>query len=324
MLLTFTIPETVSIILAALLLDWLLGDPCWMPHPVIWIGRLITWSERFWRRSVSSERLAGLFLLLSTMLITAVSATLLIVLARMLHPLAGHLVTVWLCWCCLATRSLADQSARVAAALAADDLPGARKWLSYIVGRDTSELDQDGIWRATVETVAENSSDGIIAPLFYLMIGGPVAAITYKAVNTLDSMVGYKNERYLLFGRASARFDDLVNYLPARLTGWLMLLAAPLVRLSWRGGLRIMLRDGRNHSSPNAGIPEAAAAGALGVQLGGTSSYAGVPVLKPFIGDPLQPLSARSYRGVIRLMYGAELLLVAGWLLVMLLIYFKG
>jgi adenosylcobinamide-phosphate synthase len=324
MLLTFTIPETVSIILAALLLDWLFGDPRWMPHPVIWIGRLITWSERFWRRSVSSEKLAGLFLLLSTMLITAVSATLLIVLVRMLHPLVGYLVTVWLCWCCLAARSLADQSARVAAALAAGDLPGARKWLSYIVGRDTSELDQDGIWRATVETVAENSSDGIIAPLFYLMIGGPVAAITYKAVNTLDSMVGYKNDRYLLFGRASARFDDLMNYLPARLTGWLMLLVAPLVRLSWRGGLRIMLRDGRNHSSPNAGIPEAAAAGALGVQLGGTSRYAGVPVLKPFIGDPLQPLSARSYRGVIRLMYGSELLLVAGWLLVMLLIYFKG
>lgn len=324
MLLTFTIPETISIILAALLLDWLLGDPRWLPHPIIWIGRLIRWSERFWRRTVSSERLAGLFLLLSTILITAISATLLIVLARMIHPLAGHLVTIWLCWCCLAARSLADQSAKVAAALAAEDLQDARKWLSYIVGRDTSELDQAGIWRATVETVAENSSDGIIAPLFYLMIGGPVAAITYKAVNTLDSMVGYKNERYLLFGRASARFDDLVNYLPARLTGWLMLLAAPFVRLSWRGGLRIMLRDGRNHSSPNAGIPEAAAAGALGVQLGGISSYAGVPVLKPFIGDPLQPLSIRSYRGVIRLMYGSELLLVAGWLLIMLMLYFKG
>jgi adenosylcobinamide-phosphate synthase len=165
-----------------------------------------------------------------------------------------------------------------------------------------------------VETVAENSSDGVIAPLFYLMLGGPIAAIAYKAVNTLDSMVGYKNDRYLLFGRASARFDDLLNYLPARLTGWLMVLAAPLAGGSMQGAARTMLCDGRNHSSPNAGIPEAATAGAFGVQLGGSSRYFGKTVVKPVIGKPHQPLSKAVYQRSIRLMYSIQLLLTAIWL----------
>jgi adenosylcobinamide-phosphate synthase len=166
-----------------------------------------------------------------------------------------------------------------------------------------------------VETVAENTCDGVIAPLFCLMLGGPVLALAYKAVNTLDSMVGYKNEKYLAFGWASARFDDLANWIPARLTGILMVLAAPMVRLSPVRAWWIMVRDGKNHASPNSGIPEAAAAGALGVQLGGLSYYFGKPVAKPTIGDALQPLSLNSYRGAVRLMYGAEALLVALWLL---------
>jgi adenosylcobinamide-phosphate synthase len=155
----------------------------------------------------------------------------------------------------------------------------------------------------------------VIAPLFFLMLGGPALALAYKAVNTLDSMVGYKNDRYLSFGWASARFDDLANWLPARLTGILMVLAAPLTGLSARGAWRIMRRDGRNHSSPNSGIPEAAAAGALGVRLGGTNMYSGKPVEKPPIGDPLRPLSAEAYHGAVLLMYGAEGLMVAGWVL---------
>ena len=163
--------------------------------------------------------------------------------------------------------------------------------------------------------MAENTADGIIAPLFYLMLGGPFLGLAYKAVNTLDSMVGYKNERYLSFGWASARFDDLVNYLPARLTAVLMVAAAPLAGLSAGKAWRIMMRDGRNHTSPNSGIPEAAAAGALGVQLGGLNYYFGKPVPKPTIGDAVNPLSLAAYDGVIRLMYGAETLLLALFLL---------
>jgi len=187
------------------------------------------------------------------------------------------------------------------------------------VGRDTDNLDEAGIWRALVETVAENASDGVIAPLCYLMIGGPALGLAYKAVNTLDSMVGYKNERYLRFGWASARFDDLANWLPARITGVLMTAAAPLTGLSGRNALRIMLRDGRNHSSPNSGIPEAAAAGALGVRLGGASRYFGTLVEKPTIGDPSRNLSLESYRGAVRLMYGSMALLLILWCTLLLI-----
>jgi adenosylcobinamide-phosphate synthase len=204
----------------------------------------------------------------------------------------------------------------VAKALDAGDLPLARKQLSFIVGRDTDGLEEPEIWRGAVETVAENTADGVIAPLFFLMLGGPVLGLAYKAVNTLDSMVGYKNERYLLFGRASARFDDLVNYIPARLSGFFMVLTAPIVGLNAKNSLRIMFRDGRNHASPNSGIPEAAAAGALGVQLGGTNVYFGTAMEKPTIGDPLQPLDCKAWQGAVRSMYAAEMLLLFSWGLV--------
>jgi adenosylcobinamide-phosphate synthase len=227
---------------------------------------------------------------------------------------AGHALSGILCWSCLAARSLHRESKLVADALVRGDLAEARRYLSYIVGRDTANLEEEEIWRAVVETVAENTSDGVIAPLFYLMIGGPVLGLAYKAVNTLDSMVGYKNERYLLFGRASARFDDLANYIPARLSGLLIGLAAPFLGLPVKRAWEIMRRDGRNHSSPNSGIPEAAVAGALGVRLGGTNFYGGVPVEKPTIGDPLTPLSFDAWKRAVRLMYGTEALLVVVWL----------
>jgi adenosylcobinamide-phosphate synthase len=188
------------------------------------------------------------------------------------------------------------------------------------VGRNTEHLDEPEIWRALVETVAENTSDGVIAPLFYLMIGGPALGLAYKAVNTLDSMVGYRNERYIRFGWASARFDDLANWLPARITGLLMTFVSPFVGLSGRQAFRIMLRDGGNHSSPNSGIPEAAAAGALGVRLGGTNLYFGVPVEKPTIGDSACDLSAASYRGAVRLMYASTALLVLLWGMVIVIV----
>jgi adenosylcobinamide-phosphate synthase len=257
-------------------------------------------------------------LLLFTVGVTVVTAWSAITLFSLLHPWLGWLAAVFLAWSTLAPRSLHAESAIVAEALQRGDLPEARRLLARIVGRDTAHLEEREIWRALVETVAENSSDGVVAPLFYLMLGGPVLALAYKAVNTLDSTVGYKTERYLCFGWASARFDDLVNWLPARLTGLLMVLASPLLGLSASGAWRVMRRDGRNHSSPNSGIPEASAAGALGVQLGGDNRYFGQVVAKPTIGDPLSPLSYRSYQGVVWLMYGALAIMMLIWLGVLL------
>ena len=303
-----------AIILAAVLLDLVLGDPRALPHPVVAIGRLITLLEPPLRRIFGNARLAGVMLLMTTVGVTYAIAALILRLAWAVTPAAGFLAALYLAWVSLAARSLHLESGKVAKALQRGDLPGARLALSYIVGRETAELDEPEIVRGAVETVAENTGDGVIAPLFYLMLGGPALAIAYKAVNTLDSMVGYKNERYLEFGWASARFDDLANYLPARLTGVLMVLAAPICALSGSGAWRIMLRDGRNHSSPNSGFPEAAAAGALGVRLGGANRYFGRMVEKPAIGDASVPLSLDAYEGVVRLMYCSEGLLVAGWL----------
>ncbi|ABQ24260.1 adenosylcobinamide-phosphate synthase CbiB [Geotalea uraniireducens] len=313
---TETLARSAAVIIVAVLLDLLLGDPRWLPHPVVGIGRLISFTEKALRRSIPNERAAGILLLFITVGLTYSLAYLFLRGAYGISPYLGSATAAFLAWTCLAARSLHRESRLVADALLRGDIQEARRYLSYIVGRDTAELEAPEIWRGVVETVAENTSDGVIAPLFYLMLGGPALGLAYKAVNTLDSMVGYKNERYLRFGWASARFDDLANYIPARLTGLLMVIAAPLVGLSARSAWRIMLRDGRNHSSPNSGVSEAAAAGALAVQLGGLNHYFGKPVEKPTIGDACGPLTPEAYRGAVRLMYGAEILLVAGFLVV--------
>jgi len=302
------------IVLAAVLLDLALGDPRALPHPVVAIGRMISFLESPLRRLFKNARLAGVALLLTTVGLTYACAALLVNAAYALSPVAGFVMALYLAWVSLAARSLHLESAKVAKALLSGDLAGARLALSYIVGRETAELDEPEVVRGAVETVAENTGDGVIAPLFYLMLGGPPLAMAYKAVNTLDSMVGYKNERYLEYGWASACFDDLANYLPARLTGLLMVLAAPVCALSGSGAWRIMRRDCRNHSSPNSGFPEAAAAGALGVRLGGANRYFGRVVEKPTIGDAAAPLSLAAYDGVVRLMYCSEALLVIAWL----------
>lgn len=317
-------PINPYILISAVILDLLIGDPRWFPHPVIYVGRLITVLEKGLRGLIRNERLGGMLILIITVGITLGGAVALVKGAYAVSPYLGFAVAVLFSWSCIAARSLHLESRFVADALVRGDLAAARKYLSYIVGRDTTALDEPEIWRATVETVAENTSDGVIAPLFCLILGGPVLALAYKAVNTLDSMVGYRNEHYLLFGRTSARCDDLVNFIPARLTGLLMVAAAPLTGLSGRSAWRIMRRDGRNHSSPNSGIPEAAAAGALGVRLGGTNLYSGISMVKPTIGDPLQPLSFSAWRGSVRLMYGAEMLLLAGWLVITKILDLQG
>ena len=304
----------VVLVLAAVLLDLTLGDPRALPHPVVAIGGLISRLENLLRRLFGCGRLAGVLLLVLTVTATYGAGLLFLKAGTMISPAGGFIAGLYLAWVSLAARSLHAESGKVAAALERHDLEGARVALSYIVGRETDQLDEPEILRGAVETVAENTGDGVIAPLFFLLLGGPALAIAYKAVNTLDSMVGYKNERYLDFGWASARFDDLANYLPARLTGGLMALAAPLCGLSGPGAWRILRRDCRNHASPNSGFPEAAAAGALKVRLGGANRYFGRMVEKPTIGDPLQPLSLASYRGVVRLMYCSEVLLLLVWL----------
>jgi adenosylcobinamide-phosphate synthase len=313
------IHDLIFIIPAAVILDWFLGDPRWFPHPVVAIGRLIAFLEPRLRRLVPSELLGGALLLVLTVGVTAAAAVLLLAGAYAVSPYMGILVATVLSWNCLAARSLHRESAAVADALTKGDLDGARKALSFIVGRDTADLGEAEIWRGAVETVAENSSDGVIAPLISLMLGGPVLGLAYKAVNTLDSMVGYRNEKYFLFGRASARFDDLLNWIPARVTGLLMVLVSPFAGLDMKGSWRIMLRDGQNHSSPNSGIPEAAAAGTLGVRLGGANRYFGKVVEKPTIGDPLKSLDLAAWKGSVRLMYGAEVLLILYWWALLLL-----
>ncbi len=307
-------PINPYILISAVILDLLIGDPRCFPHPVVYMGKLIMALEKVLRRLVTNGRVGGIILLVLTVSITVGLAFALLKVAYAVSPCLGFVVAVILSWSCIAARSLHRESRLVAYSLGMGDLAAARRYLSNIVGRDTADLDEPEIWRATVETVAENTSDGVIAPLFYLILGGPLLAIAYKAINTLDSMVGYRNERYLELGRASARFDDLVNFIPARITGLLIVASAPLFGLSAGNSWRIMRRDGRNHSSPNSGIPEAAVAGALGIRLGGTNLYAGKPVAKPTIGDAIQQISQASWRGAVRLMYGAEVLLVVGWL----------
>lgn len=292
-----------------------IGDPYWLPHPVVAIGRLISILDRGLRRNWLDERVSGVLLLV---LVVGCSAGITWFLLRMLAaamPFIGWIATIAVSSTALAVRSLHQESARVASALSQGDLPAARQYLSYIVGRDTDRLEEPEIWRAVVETVAENTSDGIIAPLFWLTVGGPVAAMAYKAVSTLDSMVGYKKPRYLRLGWASARMDDLLNFVPARLSALLLVLAAPLAGYSLSAAARITFRDRHKHPSPNSGHPEAAAAGALGIRLGGDASYSGVPSWKEYIGDPLQPIDGHTYRGMIKLMYISTLLMAVFCLL---------
>lgn len=305
-------PADPPVILLALLLDLIVGDPRWLPHPVVAIGHLIQRLERLLRRHWLNQRLAGVFLLLLVVICSAGITWILLKLLAALLPLAGWIAAVAVSATCLAARSLHKESALVASALSAGDLPLARRYLSYIVGRDTDGLEEPEIWRAVVETVAENTSDGIIAPLFWLTVGGPVGAMSFKAVSTLDSMVGYRNQRYLLMGWASARMDDLLNFLPARISALLLVIAAPLAGCSASGAARITLRDRLKHPSPNSGHPEAAAAGALGVRLGGAADYGGVSSWKEYIGDPLHPIDEHAYRSMIKLMYISTLLMAAG------------
>jgi adenosylcobinamide-phosphate synthase len=299
--------ETVIALPLGFLLDQLLGDPHGWPHPVRWLGRLIQLLEPPLRHCLP-ERLGGvaLFILVTSVAGGVTWAALAI--AGWFHPWARLALATVLVYWGLAARSLARETQQVLEPCQAEEWPKARQRLSRIVGRDTEGLPPDEIYRACIETVAENTTDGVVAPLLYAGLLGPVGLWVYKAISTLDSMVGYRNERYVRFGWASARMDDIANFVPARLTWLLVALAAVLTGHRAADAFRIGWRDGRKHPSPNSAWAEATMAGALGVQLGGVGSYGGIPSSKPFLGDFEEALTPAKVREAIGMMFVAAFL----------------
>ncbi len=306
----------MSVVIAAYILDLLVGDPPWFPHPVIYIGKLIAALEKFFRlvaRNPSALRLAGVFLAATVVGLSYLVTGFLIRLAELVHPWLALGVEIWLIATTFAVRGLAGAARDVLIPLSRGDLELARRKVSLIVGRDTRALDGRGITRATVETVAENIVDGFVSPLFYALIGGAPLAMAYRAVNTLDSMVGYRNEKYRDLGWASARLDDIANFLPARWTGLLLVAAAWLTGRRAGSAWRVIKSDARCHPSPNSGIPEAAMAGALGVRLGGLNYYGGQASFRAYLNQPGQPPVTDHIRQAIDMLYlTAALAVISG------------
>lgn len=298
-------------LLLAFIVDLIIGDPRWIPHPVVLIGRVVGWLENILRRlgrQPWQERVAGAILTLSVVGAAYWLTFELLDLAGRIHPWLGWGLSLWLLATTIATNSLAKAGLDIYRPLAKGDLAQAREGLARVVGRDTADLPATEIARGAVETVAENTSDGVIAPIFYACLGGVPLAMAYKAVNTLDSMVGYRNEKYQYFGWASARSDDLANLIPARLTAILLIVAAWLGgRDGWRSWQTIR-RDARHHPSPNSGYPEAAVAGALGIRLGGWNSYGGAASFRAYMGEALRATEPADIPAAIRLMWLAAVL----------------
>lgn len=315
------------------ILDLLLGDPYWLPHPIRLIGKLISGLEKRLhgvkkQKNRKKEFRNGIVLVMAVLLVTVLTASLILIVAYRIHPVIGIVTETVMTYQILATKCLKVESMKVYKSLREEGLGEARKAVSMIVGRDTEVLDEEGVTKAAVETVAENTSDGVTAPMLYTAIGGPVLGFFYKAVNTMDSMIGYKNDQYLYFGKAAAKLDDVVNYIPARISAYLMILAAFLMGKEYNGrtAYRIYRRDNRNHASPNSAQTESVCAGALGIQLAGDASYFGKIVKKPYIGDPLRNVSYEDIRRVNRLMYMTAWLSEILCLIVMLglMIIWKG
>lgn len=335
--------NTIYGIFMGFFLDSILGDPHRMPHPVRLMGKTIVFLEkvlyktdRTWdrmdceknrkkrqERKNRAEKIRGGILVITVLLLTGIVSISVLLLAFLAGKWVYFFVASLLSYYVLAAKSLRTESMAVYKALQKKDIAEARRALSMIVGRDTKTLNEDGIIRACVETVAENTADGVIAPLFYLAVGGPVAGLLYKAVNTMDSMVGYKNERYLYFGRAAACLDDICNFIPARISGFLMVAAAFFLRYDAKGAWRIFKRDRFLHASPNSAQTEAACAGALGIRLAGPASYFGKKVEKAYIGDELRPVCTEDIKRANRLMYktaffGLGLFTAARWSIIYL------
>ena len=289
------------------LLDFLFGDPVWLYHPVRVIGNFISFGEKtlrkIFRKTPGGELAAGTVLWFLTAGLSFLIPFAVLMGAQTLHPALRFVLESFWCYQILAARCLVKESGKVYDRLKENDLPGARKAVSMIVGRDTENLTYEGVTKAAVETVAENTSDGVTAPLLYLILGGAPLGFLYKAVNTMDSMLGYKNEKYLYFGRFPARMDDVFNYIPSRITALLMTAAAFLTGLDGKDAWKIYLRDRRKHSSPNAAQTEAVCAGALRVRLAGDAVYFGKLYKKEYLGDSLRPVEPEDIRRAGKLMY---------------------
>lgn len=308
-------------------LDFLIGDPQWLYHPVRLIGSAISFFERGLRavlpKSEGGERLGGIFLIL---LIGSGSFCIPFFLLKICYrwnQAAGFLLESFFCYQMVAAKSLKDESMKVFEELQKGSLPGARKSVSMIVGRDTKELTKKGVIKAAVETVAENTSDGVVAPLFYMALGGAPLLFLYKGINTMDSMVGYRNETYLNFGRYPAKLDDLANFLPARISAWLMIAACFFTKDDASMAKKIYRRDKKNHKSPNAAHTEAVIAGALHIQLAGNAWYFGSLYEKPTIGDDLREPEPEDIKRANGLMYGCSLLAAAVFGVVLIILGLK-
>ena len=295
------------------LLDLILGDPYWLPHPIRLIGNLIVALEKRFlsketkgkehKEQEKSERRRGTLLVFIVLSVTFAVTAFLVIGTYLLHPYLGVAVETIMTYQILAVKCLKVESMKVYQSLTKEGIEEARKAVAMIVGRDTAVLDGTGVAKAAIETVAENTSDGVIAPMLYTALGGPVLGFLYKAVNTMDSMVGYKNEKYLNFGRCAAKLDDAANYVPARISGWLMVAASFLAGFDGKNAKKIYLRDRRNHASPNSAQTEAVMAGALGVQLAGNAYYFGKLYEKPTIGDSVRPIEREDIPRSNRLLY---------------------
>jgi len=299
-------------IIIAVIIDWIVGDPRGLPHPVIYIGKLIKLLERNGRNICKTDntlRIFGGLIVLIVMIVSFVIPFSILFITKSM-PIVHHVINILILWTTLACKCLKDEAKKVLNSLNKDDIEDARIKLSYIVGRETSNLNETEIIRADIETVAENVSDGVIAPLIFAIIGGAPLAMMYKGINTMDSMLGYLTKEYKYIGFFPAKVDDIFNFIPARLTGVLMCLCAPLIGGNIFNSIKIMLRDRKNHKSPNCAYPEGAAAGTMGIQLGGTNTYFGEVIYKPTIGDKINELKKEHINYCIRLMYGSESLLL--------------
>ncbi|MBR3241444.1 MAG: cobalamin biosynthesis protein CobD [Parasporobacterium sp.] len=312
----------ILILIAASLLDLLVGDPFGMIHPVVGIGKLISFTEKTLRRVIpmreekdadqKNKRKAGIILVVVVCVVTTGLSILIMWLAGLVGWVLQAIVAFIMCWQMLAGKSLAKAADGVYRALRTGTIDDARYAVSMIVGRDTQSLDETGVIKATVETVAENTSDGVIAPMMFFLILGIPGMYFYKAVNTMDSMVGYKNDKYRYFGTAAAKLDDVLNFVPARVSGVCMVLAAFVCRFDGVGAWRIFLRDRKKHASPNSAQTESACAGALNIQLAGNAIYFGELHKKPFIGDPIRPIEAADIKRAVKLMYFSSGILIIG------------
>ncbi|KNF07898.1 cobalamin biosynthesis protein CobD [Gottschalkia purinilytica] len=306
----------ISMLIIAVILDFILGDPQNFPHPIRFVGFIIRKYEKLIRSLGMNLKLGGFILTGLTIITTTAIITLILWIGKSINPVVKTILSIYLIYTSLASKCLHKETKKVYDKAVEVDIEESRKMLSYLVGRDTKSLNMDEIIRGAVETVAENTIDGVLAPLFYIGIGTyfgiPVhIAYVYKAINTLDSMVGYTNEKYKDIGFASAKLDDMANYLPARLGSILMVVSGVFFKYDVLNGFKVLFRDRRNHKSPNCGYPESAVAGLLNIQLGGTNTYFGEKIYKPTIGDEVNKLEPKHIIDTIKVMYGSEILTVA-------------